>query len=115
VAASDEPPSFDLSVLKSRIHEIQSTHDNTLEAANNSNNIAVFGHDRNPYIATLQAQDSRLVRSGGGLWIGWPRTELESSLLSDAEISRQAAEFAKLIPDLSFMLSNRLCLPPDQR
>jgi hypothetical protein len=120
VTASDQTAtSFDLSMLRSRIQEIHATRDSTVDAGNSSSNItiALFGHDRNPFIESLRAQDSRLLPSGGGggFSIGWPHTALESSALSDAEFTRQAEQFAKLIPDLSFMLSDGLCLPPEQR
>jgi hypothetical protein len=120
VTTSDQTAtSFDLSILRSRIQEIQAARDSTADAVNSSSNIAIalFGHDRNPWIEPLRAQDSLLVPSGGGggFSIGWPYTGPDSSAMSDAEFTRQAEQFAKLIPDLSYMLSDGLSLPPDQR
>jgi hypothetical protein len=108
VSQSDETTSFDLSGLKSRLNELRSAH--TSKEAESSN-IAIFGHDRNPYIANLKAHDSRLVKTGG-FSIGWLQAELESySKDSEADISREVESFAKLIPDLSHMLADHLCLP----
>lgn len=100
-----------LSQLWSRVQDIHSKRGGVESVAAA---VKVYGHDRNPFISPLKASDCRLSTDFS---IGWSDGKDTSTAISpsgtksDRPISKEVEEFASLIPDLSFMLSDKLCLP----